>query len=243
MAGASNQGRGSADRLESSVDPSRRLPRLHIVTDDAVLARPGFLDDARRALGSGGADLALHIRGPHTRGAEVYRISAVLAEDAEASASLLVVNDRVDVALSLGVGVHLGRRSLPVPSVRRMVGDGTTVGCSTHDVGEVAEGGRGGADYVFFGNVFVTPSHPGRPGAGVDALASAAEAARGIPVLAIGGVTTSNVGELLGAGAWGVAVLRGVWDAREPEGAVSDYISALEGHAAGAPRGAHDDHQ
>lgn len=213
----------------------RAVPRLHIVTDDDVLARRGFVSLAERVLRAGGPGVALHLRGPHTSGAVVYQVAVALSEVAGEAGAVLVVNDRVDVVLGLGsragtaegVGVHLGRRSLPPRVARAMVGEETLVGSSVHGVDELDEALEGGADYVVFGHVFPTRSHPGKPATGVQAIRACARAAGQVPVLAIGGIGVREVGECLEAGAHGVAVLRGVWEAPAPEDAAKDYISAL----------------
>lgn len=165
----------------------------------------------------------------------MYQFAVALSEVAGEAGAVLVVNDRVDVVLGLGsrsvtpegVGVHLGGRSLPPRVARALVGEGTLVGCSVHGMDELDDALGGGADYVAFGHVFPTRSHPGKPAAGVEALRVCARAAGQVPVLAIGGIGVHEVGECLEAGAHGVAVLRGVWEAPAPVDAAKDYISAL----------------
>lgn len=215
---------------------ARSVPRLHVVTDDAVLGRSDFESLAGEILRAGGVHLALHVRGPHSTGSTVYRKTVALVEVARASGALLAVNDRVDVAMAVGAdAVHLGGRSLPCSVARRLVGSDVLMGCSTHDETEIAEAVADGADYVFFGHVFPTPAHDESEGTGAAGVAAVLDAAAGTPVVGIGGVVPSRAGELLGVGAHGLAVLRGVWDAETPEEAVSDYISALGRWRGGAP--------
>lgn len=206
----------------------RSVPRLHVVTDDRVLGRPDFPGMAAAVLVAGAGGVALHVRGPHASGRAVYELMSELRETAGTTGALLVVNDRVDVALAVGLdAVHLGGRSLPVAEARRLLGDEVLLGRSAHDDREVAHSVADGADFVLFGHVYATPSHAGREGRGVEALAHAVEVAAGRPLVAIGGVDVSRVAEVRAAGAYGVAALRGVWDAAEPGSAVRDYISAL----------------
>ncbi|GMV05135.1 MAG: thiamine-phosphate synthase [Gemmatimonadota bacterium] len=214
--------------------PRGRVPRLHVVTDDAVLADPAFPSRARRLLVQGGAGLALHVRGPRTPGGTLLRLAAPLAAAAAEAGALLVVNDRVDVALASGAaGVHLGRRSLPVAEAKRLLPSGVLVGASVHGAGEAAQAQACGADWAFVGSVWATPSHPDVAGGGPALLRAAAEAAPRVPLLAIGGVTPARVGEALRAGAHGVAVIRGIWDAADLEAALGDYQDRL------AARGGH----
>lgn len=218
-----------------SVD--RDLPRLHVVTDDDVLARDDFVRRASTVVEEGRGRLALHVRGPHTSTRAVYELVEALVPVARAHDALLVVNDRLDVALSLaGVGVHLAGRSLPVAVARKVLGSGGVVGASTHDVAGATEARDGGADFVFVGHVNQTASHPGRAGLGVEGLQAVTGSLGDFPVVAIGGVTPSDVTAMLGAGAWGVASLRGVWAASDPVSAVRNYISDLHDGAA-TPRG------
>src|SRR5262249_58174695 len=103
------------------------------------------------------------------------------------ASALLLVNDRVDVAVAVGAdGVHLGGGSLPADVARRLLPPGALVGVSTHAPAEAASAM---ADFVFYGPVYATPSKAAfGPPQGLAALRQAAAAAR-VPLLAIGGVT------------------------------------------------------
>lgn len=207
----------------------RGLPRLHAVTDDAVLARTGFATGAAALLAAGGAGLALHLRGPDTDGATLYRLACELAPEARAGGAWLLVNDRVDVALAAGVtGVQLGQRSLDAHEARTLLGPAARVGVSCHDADEVERAGALGADFVLVGNTFSTPSHPGRQGTGVKGLGAVCARAGSLPVLAIGGILAAHVPTLIWAGAHGVAVVRGIWDRQDPRAAMADYLQAIE---------------
>jgi len=140
----------------------------------------------------------------------------------------------VDVGLALEVdGVHLGHRSLGVRVARELLGDAPWLGASVRDAGEAAVAAGEGADYVFLGTIFATPSHPGYAGMGLDGLAAVAGAVRRldtpIPLVAIGGIDAARAGEVLGAGAHGIAVVRGVWDSTDPRAAVGRYRDRVAG--------------
>jgi thiamine-phosphate diphosphorylase len=204
------------------------LPPLHAVTDDAVLARDGFVRAAREVLAAGGPAVALHLRGPRTAGAALYALAAALRGDARGAGALLVVNDRVDVALAAGAdGVQLGARSLRADEVRAAGGARLRIGRSVH----AAAGARGaaaeGAEWVLAGTVNPTPSHPGRPGAG-PALVSRCVTA-GLPVVAIGGITPADGAGLRAAGAAGIAAVRGIWDAPDAAAAAREYLNGWTG--------------
>ncbi len=205
----------------------RRLPRLHLVTDDPVLAAPGFTARARVALERGGAAVALHLRGPRAGGRALWEAACALLPDARRSGALLLVNDRVDVALAAGAdGVQLGRRSLPPGDARRKVGPGRRVGATVGSPVEAREAAAGGADFLLAGNVFATASHAGRAGIGPRGLADLA--IPGVPLVAIGGMTPERVGEVRAAGAHGVAAIRAVWEAADTAEAVARFLEALE---------------
>src|SRR5690606_24262477 len=113
------------------------LPRLHLITDDAVLASPGFLDGARWVLREQGAGVALHLRGHGTSAGILYELARALVAEARETGGWVLVNDRVDVALAVGAaGVQLGRRSIPVRAARDVLGAGARIGYSAHDPDE-----------------------------------------------------------------------------------------------------------
>ena len=197
------------------------LAPLHVVTDDATAARPDFLRAAAEVAAAGGPLIALHLRAPSANGVAVYRWAEELRALTHEAGALLLVNDRVDVALAVDAdGVQLGRRGLHAADARRLAGAERLVGASVHTSAEMEGAREGGADFVLVGNVYATGSHPGRAGMGGHALAAFA----GLPRIAIGGVTPERVGELREAGVQGVAAIRGVWDAPSPARAVRSYL-------------------
>lgn len=205
----------------------RALPRLHVVTDDAVLAGEGWIDRAVDVLATGGARVALHIRGHQTRSRTLFEAARTLVPHVRRSGAALFVNDRVDVALATEVdGVHLGGGSLPFGEARALLGPAHWIGVSCHGAAELAASAVG-ADYVFLGTIFETPSHPGRGGAGLGGVQEAVRWAPDLPVIGIGGIGPEAASILVGAGAWGVAAIRGVWGAPDPGRAVSLYLEGL----------------
>lgn len=213
----------------------RDLPRLHLVTDDGVLADPEFLARARRALAAGRDQLALHLRGPATRSRRLHALGHHLREAARKAGSLLLVNDRVDVCLAADLcGVHLPGEGLPVATARSLLGPGAWIGASVHGPEVAARARDGGADFLVVGTVFATSSHPEREPAGPEVLEEVAARVE-TPLVAIGGVTPERVAPVLDAGAHGVAVLSGVWGGAAPADAVRRYLEALDAGRAGQP--------
>lgn len=214
---------------------NRPLPRLFLVTSDEVVTESGFAERAESALVAGGSDCALQLRAHRATGGRLWTLARHLRAGAESAGATLWLNDRVDVALAVGAhGVQLGARSLGIERARRLLGTATWIGASVHSPAEASEALASGADLAVLGNVYTTTSHPERAGLGPEALRGAAA---GRPIVAIGGITPERVAEVVGAGAWGVAVLSGVWWEQDAAEAVRLYIQAL----AEAVRGADSD--
>ncbi len=206
------------------------VPRLHVVTDDDTLARGGWTDVARSVLETGGSSVALHVRGPHTTGRVVFDLANALVETARRVGAWLVVNDRADVALAVGAdAVHLGHRSLPAREARAGVLPSARIGVSCRSADDVLRARADGADYAFVGTVFTSPSHADGPLLGVRGFEDITTGQAGFPVLAIGGVSVDGTGAMMAAGAHGVAVMRGVWDAPDPPAASARYLAELGG--------------
>ena len=133
----------------------------------------------------------------------------------------ILVNDRLDVAMSENAGgVHLSDKSLPVAEAKRLAdsqagGRDFLVGVSCHSLEDAKSAEAGGADYLFFGPVFATPSKTafGAP-QGLELLAEVCRVVS-VPVLAIGGVTLENSSACVAAGASGIAAIRLFQDARD----------------------------
>jgi thiamine-phosphate pyrophosphorylase len=182
-------------------------PLVYLVTDRHLCASRSVLDliaEAARA----GVDL-IQIREKDLP----TRALCALVEEASAriagTSARLLVNDRVDVALTCGAqGVHLTARSLPAAVVREIVGPDFLIGVSTHSLEEAREAEAGGADFLVLGPVFETPSkRPYGPPLGLEAFARIAAAIR-LPVLAIGGITPETAAQVLAHRAAGVAAIR-----------------------------------
>lgn len=204
------------------------VPRLHVVIPDGVARRPAFPALARGLREAAGARLALHLRLKEATGRRIHELAAALARGARRSGGWCVVNERVDVALSARAqAAQLGAGALPVAAARQVLGPGVAVGASVHDADAAARAAGAGANFLVVGTIFETASHPGRPGAG-PGLVERCRRRVALPLVAIGGVTPGRVGELLEAGAHGVAALSGVWSAPAPREAVERYLDALE---------------
>jgi thiamine-phosphate pyrophosphorylase len=195
------------------------LPVVHLITDRALEPDP-----ARRAAaalaGIPARRVAVHLREKDLGGAALLRLARALAGACHARGQLLLVNDRIDVALAAGAdGVHLPSAGVPPADARRLLGPAAIVGVSCHSADDVRRARDGGASYATFGPVYDTPSK--RPYGAPVGLAALREAARlGLPLVALGGVTPERVAEVRAAGASGVAVIRAWLVGGDPAAAV-----------------------
>jgi len=130
------------------------------------------------------------------------------ANDLVAAAPVpVVISSRCDVALATGAaGVNLPESDISVAAARTLLGR-RMVGRSVHSIPSGQQAELEGADYVIFGPVWESASHPGGAPAGLAALAQLVRSV-GIPVVAIGGVTAARVAEILASGAAGYAAIR-----------------------------------
>jgi thiamine-phosphate pyrophosphorylase len=149
------------------------------------------------------------------------------SSEGRADATRILVNDRLDVALTEGAGgLHLGENGLPVAEAKRLVEkhaprEDFLIGVSCHSLEAAKSAAGDGAGYIFFGPVFATPSKAafGTP----QGLGPLAEVCRSIaaPVLAIGGITLDNAAACLAAGARGIAAIRLFQDASNPSAVIA----------------------
>jgi len=216
----------------SRLSNSNRVPILCYVTDRQALSKTHALS-AREALlpkvqeaASAGVDW-IQIREKDLSGRECAALTSAAIECAARPSTSgqgrarIIVNDRLDVALSQGAGgVHLGENSVSIEEARKLVDSRIRpqdflIGVSCHSVEAATAAAKGGANYIFFGPVFATPSKAayGPP----QGLARLAEVCRAVslPVVAIGGLTLDNAALCLSSGASGIAAIRLFQDAQD----------------------------
>ncbi len=200
------------------------LPRLHVLTDTSCGRDP--LPDVRAAL-RGGAR-AIQVRAKDATDRAATALTRAVLEAAAQYAALVLVDDRVDVALVAGAhGVHVGEDDLTVADVRALAGSTFVIGASARTPAAARAARRAGASYVGVGPARPTATKAGLPDPlgteGIRAVAAASD----LPVIAIGGVTAQLVPQLLLAGAHGVAVVSAVSTAPDPEAAVAALAARL----------------
>ncbi|ASS76147.1 thiamine phosphate synthase [Tumebacillus algifaecis] len=205
---------------------TNRRFQLHVITDG--IRQVEELKTIVRLAVQGGADV-IQLRYKSAPALDLFRLGEAIHPLIQQEGGRLLINDRVDVALALNAsGVHLAGKSLPIAAARPLFARSEKwTGCSVHSVEEALLAERQGATYVTYGHVFTTGSKPGLPPRGLDALRQVVEAVQ-IPVLAIGGITTDNIDDVLATGAAGIAVISAVMADGNPERAARELREKMD---------------
>jgi thiamine-phosphate diphosphorylase len=204
------------------------MPRydLCVITARSDRLRRDHLDVAGAALQAGCPMLQLRAKDLST--CELLALGTQLRQLTRDCGALLIVNDRVDIALAVEAnGVHLGEQDFPIAIARRLLGDQAIIGASAATPERAIAAKSHGASYIGVGPIYSTTS---KADAG-DAIGCAAieqiKDAAGLPVLAIGGITRDNVAAVIRAGADGVAVISAVSEADDMAEATSALLDAI----------------
>jgi thiazole tautomerase (transcriptional regulator TenI) len=206
------------------------IPAIHAVTTDEIVARPDFIQRAAGVMEALGTRGCVQLRGPRTSGATLYAVASALAELQEATVAWLVVTDRVDVALATRArGVQLTSRSMSVTDALA-VAPALAIGASAHSLGEARAACEARTTWLVVGQLIAD-----RPGVGGPRALRELVATCGAPVIVIGGVAPGHVKALRGLGAHGVAAIRGIWDAENPENAAREYLGSYDAGSAARP--------
>jgi thiamine-phosphate diphosphorylase len=169
----------------------------------------------------------VQLRDKPAMGGALLREAQALTALCHQHGALLIVNDRADVAVAAGAdGVHVGQDDLPLAAARHVVGDDLLVGVSASFVDEVVAAERAGADYVGFGAMFPTPTKENAEYAGPALLAEARRRTR-LPLVAIGGITVENAGQVMAAGPDLLAVVSAVSAAPRPGVAARELLALV----------------
>jgi thiamine-phosphate pyrophosphorylase len=192
------------------ITPGRSNPSNFEIEKKAILGT------IRAAIGDGVS--LIQIREKALTGKLLFQLVSEAVKISRPTSALLLVNDRVDVALAAGAdGVHLPETSFPPEVIRSVFGHQLVIGVSTHSLQKAAASARSGADFVLFGPVFATPAKG--PAAGTDALSEVTLELKSFPVLALGGVDESNLRQVYETGAAGIAAIRSL-NETEPRRAI-----------------------
>jgi len=198
---------------------------LCLVTDRSLVT--GTLEEAVEACLGAGLK-AVQLREKDLAARDLLSMARGLRESTRRHGAKLLVNDRADVALSVGAdGVQRAGTSLPVSALRAISPQGFLIGASVHSLAEARAAEVESADFLLFGPVYDTPSkREYGPPQGLSALEHVTSAVR-LPVFAVGGVTPARVSEVTRAGASGVAVIAAILGTARPADAVKAVLDTL----------------
>lgn len=195
-----------------------KLPRgLYGLVDDGVRAELPVPKKAAAVI-EGGARV-LQLRLERTTDRLALPVIREVVELARAREVVVIVNDRVDLALLGGAhGVHLGADDLPVDEARRLLGKEALIGATCRTLADIEAAMAGGADHVGLGPIFATRTKDvAHAPLGLEAFATIARASP-LPVVGIAGVSLSTIGEVAKAGAWCAAVAADLLNAEDIAG-------------------------
>ena len=203
--------------------------RLHAILDVDLAAAHGWRPhDLARAFLDGGAQL-VQLRAKHLPSGAFLALCDALAAAAAPYRCAVIVNDRVDLAAMSGAaGVHVGQEDVPPAGARRILGDHAIVGYSTHTTAQIDAAAHEPISYLAIGPVFGTRTKDtGYESVGLEMVREASRLARGLPVVAIGGITLESAPSVVAAGAAGVAVIGDLLAGGTPDARVAAYQRAL----------------
>lgn len=154
-----------------------------------------------------------------------------------AAGALLIINDRVDVAMAVGAdGVHLGQDDFPIPEARRLAPD-LIIGASTHSVEEAMIAQQEGASYINIGPIYPTGTKVWEGEfLGLDGLKTISKVTR-VPFSVMGGIKKSHIPGLVNAGARIIALVTAITAAPDPESAARDLLKTIRAWSSGSAIG------
>ena len=191
------------------------------------------LDELLDAVLAGGCRL-VQLREKTMPLAGLLPIAQALRRRCREAGALFIVNDRVDLALAVEAdGAHVGQDDLPAREARRLLPPPMILGVSTHNPDQARRARDDGADYVAVGSMFPTGSKIGFELVGPE-LVRRVRANIPVPLVAIGGITRDNVGQVIEAGADAVAVISAIGTARDPAAAVRGFLETIRSARDGA---------
>lgn len=215
-------------RQGSRFGPGLRLPPLYPIIDIDICRLRGidplWLADA--CMAGGVRLLQVRQKGPETGGAALLETVRGIVGAARPLGATVIVNDRADIAAMAGAGgVHVGQDDLSPADARAITGGRAIIGVSTHTPGQIDEALASPADYLAVGPVFLTMTKDtGYDPRGFELVRRAA--GRGKPVVAIGGITLANGGEVLAAGADSVAIISDLLTDTDVSTRVRQFLSS-----------------
>ena len=205
---------------------NREALRLYLVTNRYQDSLESFLEKVETACRSGVTIVQLREKNLTTN--QYYQLAKEVKEITDAYQVPLIIDDRLDVCLAVdAAGLHIGDDELPVLVARQVLGPDKILGVTAKTVKRALEAEEGGADYLGTGAIFPTTTKENAPITLISTLKTICQRVA-IPVVAIGGLTSENIDQLIGTGIAGVAVVRDLMQAEDVEAKTQAFLTKLD---------------
>ena len=205
---------------------NREALRLYLVTNRYQDSLESFLEKIETACRSGVTIVQLREKNLTTN--QYYQLAKQVKEITDAYQVPLIIDDRLDVCLAVdAAGLHIGDDELPVSVARQVLGPEKILGVTAKTVKRALEAEEGGANYLGTGAIFPTTTKENAPITLISTLKTICQRVA-IPVVAIGGLTSENIDQLIGTGITGVAVVRDLMQAEDIEAKTQAFLTKLD---------------
>ena len=205
---------------------NREALRLYLVTNRYQDSLESFLEKIETACRSGVTIVQLREKNLTTN--QYYQLAKQVKEITDAYQVPLIIDDRLDVCIAVdAAGLHIGDDELPVSVARQVLGPEKILGVTAKTVKRALEAEEGGANYLGTGAIFPTSTKENAPITLISTLKTICQRVA-IPVVAIGGLTSENIDQLVGTGIAGVAVVRDLMQAEDIEAKTQAFLTKLD---------------
>lgn len=205
---------------------NREVLKLYLVTNRYQDSLENFLEKVETACRSGVTIVQLREKNLTTN--QYYQLAKQVKEITDAYQVPLIIDDRLDVCLAVdAAGLHIGDDELPVSVARKVLGPEKILGVTAKTVNRALEAETLGADYLGTGAIFPTTTKENAPITLISTLKTICQTVA-IPVVAIGGLTSENIDQLIGTGIAGVAVVRDLMQAEDIEAKTQAFLTKLD---------------
>ena len=205
---------------------NREALRLYLVTNRYQYSVESFLEKVETACRSGVTIVQLREKNLTTN--QYYQLAKEVKEITDDYQVPLIIDDRLDVCLAVdAAGLHIGDDELPVSVARQVLGPDKILGVTAKTVKRALEAEEGGANYLGTGAIFPTTTKENAPITLISTLKTICQRVA-IPVVAIGGLTSENIDQLIGTGIAGVAVVRDLMQAEDIEAKTQAFLTKLD---------------
>ena len=204
---------------------NREVLKLYLVTNRYQDSLENFLEKVETACRSGVTIIQLREKNLTTN--QYYQLAKQVKEITDAYQIPLIIDDRLDICLAVdAAGLHIGDDELPVSVARKVLGPEKILGVTAKTVKRALEAETSGADYLGTGAIFPTTTKENAPITLISTLKTICQTVA-IPVVAIGGLTSENIDQLIGTGIVGVAVVRDLMQAEDIEAKTQAFLTKL----------------